>query len=51
MQIGEHVHKMLARGHPQLTRQCSGTLGTVEHNTIDMAHYVERRVVDLEVGA
>ena len=51
VQIGKHVDEVLADRGPQLHRQVASTLGAVEHDTVDVAHHVERRTGDRAIGA
>jgi hypothetical protein len=51
VQLGEHVDEVLAGWHLQLVGQQRSLVDAVEHDALDVAHHVERRPVDLDVGA
>ena len=51
VQIGKHVEQVLADLGPQVERKGSGPLGTVEHDSVDEAHDIERRTVHRRIDA
>ncbi len=51
VQIGQHVDQMLARTASLLDAHGCCPVGAVEHDAVDVAHHVERRAVDVDVGA
>jgi hypothetical protein len=51
VQIGKHVEEVLAQALSLRRRDQVGALRAVEHDTVDEAHHVEGRAVDLDVGA
>jgi hypothetical protein len=51
VQVGKHIEQVLADLWPQVERKGGGSIGTVEHDSVDEAHDVERCAVHRRIGA